>query len=318
MLLIKVITCMRRFRRFFSSVSCIIILGLVLNALPLMLNAQERYVTLGTGEVEKIILAPSHTLTITTNRSFSDMVVGNSDIADVFPLTDTSLYIQGMKSGFTNIAVYDEQKNLLGLFDIRVRRDFSELRYTINAAVPSADVEVSNINNRVRLSGTVKDAVDLNQVLAIAAQYSSDPIINSIRIRDAQQVMLKVRILEVERNSGRALGVNLTGTSASGNVSRTGNGLGGAGIPFGSFVGNLLEVAGVRVDFVINALEAKGLARRLANPSLVTVSGVEANFVVGGEVPISTVVTGENGSTASGTDFREYGVKLNLDRKSVV
>ncbi len=316
MILMKTITRMWAPRRFYSSLAYIIVLGIVITAMPLTLSAQERFyrdVTLATGGVEEITLAPGHTMTIATDRGFSDMVVGNPGVADVFPLTDSSLYIQGISSGFTNVAVYDEQKELLGIFNIRVRRDFSELTGSIQAAVPSANVDVENINNRVRLSGSVKDNVDLIKVLEVAAQYTEEPIINSIRIRDLQQVMLQVRILEVERNAGRALGVNLTGVSSSGNVSTTGRAAQGGSVqPFGSFVGNLLTVAGVRVDFVINALEEKGLARRLADPSLVTLSGVEANFVVGGEVPIQTVTTGENGSTTSGTDFREYGVRLNF------
>ncbi|MFC6639819.1 type II and III secretion system protein family protein [Sulfitobacter sediminilitoris] len=59
-------------------------------------------------------------------------------------------------------------------------------------------------------------------------------------------------------------------------------------------------------------MERKGLARRLANPKLTTTSGVEANFVVGGEVPISRPVFGESGNVAPQTDYREYGVKLNF------
>ncbi len=83
-------------------------------------------------------------------------------------------------------------------------------------------------------------------------------------------------------------------------------------MPFGSFIGELLTVGGVEIDFLINALEGKGLARRLANPKLVTTSGVEANFVVGGEVPIGRTVIADNGSAASETAYREYGVKLNF------
>ncbi|HEX9859436.1 MAG TPA: hypothetical protein VGA75_13840, partial [Paracoccaceae bacterium] len=54
------------------------------------------------------------------------------------------------------------------------------------------------------------------------------------------------------------------------------------------------------------------LARRLANPTLVTSNGVEANFVVGGEVPINTSVVAENGTVATETDYREFGVRLNF------
>lgn len=315
---------MKGIHQVFSSLAFITLLGIMLGASPSTATAQERNVILGTGEVEKIILAPGHTLTVRTNRAFNDMVIGNSDVADVFPLSDSSLYIQGIKSGFTNIAVYDENKNLLAVFDVRVRRNLSELSGSIKNAVPSSDVTVSNINDRVRLSGTVKDNVDLEQILAMAGQYSPDPVLNAIRVRDAQQVTLQVRVLEVERNSGRALGVGFEGNrvsvvdgeTVSVNKVRSGTafttGLLNGSVPFGTFVGGLLEVAGLQIDVVIQALEAKGVARRLANPSLTTVSGSEANFVVGGEVPITKAFTSENGSVATETAYREFGVKLNF------
>lgn len=105
--------------------------------------------------------------------------------------------------------------------------------------------------------------------------------------------------------------MNLTGTNAGQRRLTTGGSVSGD-TPFGSFVGNLLQIAGTQIDYVINVLEGRGLARRLANPTLVTTSGVEANFVVGGEVPISSAVTGENGTVATETDYREYGVRLNF------
>ena len=50
-------------------------------------------------------------------RRFADLVVGNSDVADVVPLTERSLYIQGKGSGSTNISIYGESKNLAMLVE---------------------------------------------------------------------------------------------------------------------------------------------------------------------------------------------------------
>lgn len=293
--------------------------------------AQQKHISIGNGEVTQVFVAPGKTLTISTNLRFSDLVVGSEQIADVVPISERSLYIQGVRSGFTNVSIYNNQKKLLGIIDVRVRLNFNELQQAIRSAVPSAQVTATNVNNRVRLSGLVKNAVDLRKVIEVAEQYSSEPVINSIRVRDAQQVLLKVRVLEVTRTAGRDLGINLSGVQA-GNVKfvtgssfqNTGAVVGGPsslipvynapsssnGLPFGTLIGQLLEVAGVRVDILINALEAKGLGRRLANPSLIAMSGTEATFNVGGEVPISTVVTGDNGNVATQTSYRPFGVIL--------
>ncbi|MGI9352872.1 MAG: type II and III secretion system protein family protein [Rhizobiaceae bacterium] len=294
--------------------------------------AQQQFVNLGNGNVSQVTVRPGKTLTIETDREFGDIIVGNPKVADVVPLSSRSLYVQGNGVGFTNISILDADKNLLGVIDVRVKIDFVELSRSIQAAVPSARVNATSVNNRIRLSGKVKDAVDMQKVLEIAEQYApgDSKIINSIRVKDAQQVQLQVRVLEVTRGNGRDLGVNLLGVSAGGVRFVTGESL-GVGVenraltptfgraqpqqnaePFGTFIGNLLEVAGYRVDVIINALEEKGLARRLANPTLVAVSGRDASFLAGGEVPISRTVTGQNGNVATETTYREFGVRLNF------
>lgn len=264
-------------------------------------------VVLGSSAVDPIEITPGFTMTVEVDKPYVDLVVGNPGVADVFPLTDRSVYIQGNAPGATNVALYNAQKELLGTIIVQVRVDFGELQEAINAAVPSSSVEVSNVNNRVRLSGEVRDNVDLGRVLDIANQYTAEgqPLVNAVRVTDPQQVQLDVRILEVSRTAGRDLGINLQSTEFNTAGSLTPN-----GTPFGSFVGNLLSVSGSDVDVVINALEIKGLARRLANPTLVTSNGIEAEFTVGGEVPISVAETDENGNVASETDYRDYGVKL--------
>ncbi len=297
----------------FAMLGLAVVLG---SALAVPASAQTRDITIGDGVVSKIEIAPSTTLTVRTNKPYADILIGDTSIIDAFPLTDSSLYIQARQNGLTNVTLYDSNKKLLEVLSVLVRTDFSELERAISRAVPSAQVDVLNVNNRIRLSGQVKNNVDERRVLEIASQFSSDPIVNALQVKSAQQVELDVRILEVERNSGRNLGVDLTGTrtNTGAPVFNT-NGAqftATSATPFGSVVGELLEVSGVQIDVVINALESKGLARRLANPKLVTTSGIEANFVVGGEVPIPEATINENGTAISGTDYREYGVRLNF------
>lgn len=302
------VTAMRlasKFHRWITTSSLIVSFAAALS-LSAPANAQARDIILDDGIVTELKIPRSTTLTIQTNIPFTDILIGDTGMVDVFPLTDTSLYIQAKSNGLTNVTLYDEEKRLLEVIAVRVLTDFSELERAIERAVPNSQVSVSNVNDRIRLSGNVRDNVDQFRILEIAQQFSGDPVINAMRVKSAQQVELDVRILEVERNSGRSLGVDLT--SSDGAFSTTG----GVAAPFGTVVGELLEVSGVDVDFVIDALETKGLARRLANPKLVTTSGIEANFVVGGEIPIQSASTDENGNVATTTDYREYGVRLNF------
>jgi len=269
-------------------------------------HAQEMWIDLGKGgPVEPVLLSAGHTVTINTDVPFVDILVGNPSVADVFPLSDMSVYVQGNAFGTTNVTFLGPDKKMLGTAILRVEIDTGDMQAAIDQAVPSARVDATNVNGRIRLSGSVKDNVDLERVLGIASQYTQESIINAVRVTDPQQVQLDVRILEVSRTAGRELGVNLSRKDSKTGVTPSNT-------PFGTFVGNILSIAGGDVNMVINALESKGLARRLANPTLVTTSGIEANFVVGGEIPITSAVTDENGNVATQTAYREYGVRLNF------
>ncbi|AWB49512.1 pilus assembly protein CpaC [Gemmobacter aquarius] len=274
-------------------------------AVPNAVHAQQsRFVTLGT-MVDPIVVTPGFTMTVEVDKPYTDLVVGNPGVADVFPLTDRSVYIQGNAPGATNVALYDASKKLIGSVIVQVRVDFGELQDAIDRAVPSANVEVSNVNNRIRLSGDVRDGLDLQRIVDIAQQYTAAdvPVVNSIRVVDPQQVQLDVRILEVNRDAGRSLGVQLAG----------GDFLGADVADVGTRISGVLRLAGNQVDVVINALEEKGLARRLANPQLVTSNGIEANFLVGGQVPITiNQPNADNTSSTPTTVFRDVGVKLSF------
>jgi pilus assembly protein CpaC len=138
-------------------------------------------------------------------------------------------------------------------------------------------------------------------------------------------VNLSVRILEAKRNAGRDLGVSLQGTNSSGNpIFGTGtaaSNVDGTGLAAGAAVGNLLSKSNpfaalitqvidsnIKVDLILQALEAKGVVRLLAEPNLTTISGETASFNAGGEVPIRSI--GTNGEVQ--VEFKQFGVNLNF------
>jgi pilus assembly protein CpaC len=298
------------------------------------------------------IASPAHTATVTvtlgktqdvrTDQNFVDITVGDPDVADVSPLTDHSLSILGKKIGTTRVTVYNEDKKPVGIFDIEVAYDISRLAIEIGHFT-GGGIQVSSINGRIMLSGTSPDAATLDKAVEIARQFGPDPI-NTVRVMQAQQVMLEVRFIEVDRNASRDLGVqwNMFGNSAVANVGsglpasqlpittpggafqQPGTTAGGpnvvptaltlspvtaAGVlsgtaPFGFLVGNLSN----RLQVAVNALETKGAARSLAEPNLVTLSGETASFLAGGQIPVPEV--GATGTPSFG--FQPYGVGLSF------
>jgi pilus assembly protein CpaC len=282
---------------------------------------------------------------VRTDTSFVEINVGDPEVADVNPLTDRSLSILGKKNGTTRVSVYAEGKKLIGVFDVEVVYDTSLLQNEISKRFPYAKLKVSAVNGRIMLSGSAPDAVTLDRAVTIAKQFGPD-VINTVSVLQPQQVMLEVRFVEVTRTAGRDLGLqwNVFGKRTLANVGNTilpdrlpvtkgGGGLfnqpgvtaGGPNVPtssvtispvavagvlsgsapFGVLVAQMLA-GGVRIDSIINALEQKGIARSLAEPNLVALSGDTASFLAGGEYPVP--VPGTLGTVT--IDYKRYGVGL--------
>lgn len=268
-------------------------------------RGSERMVEIvGKRQVSTITVTAGKSETVRTDKSFANVVIGDPDVADAVPLSDHSLSILGKKIGTTRVSVYLEGKTLAGVFDVEVSYDVSKLSTELAARFPSAHFKVSPVNGRIMLSGIAPDAVTLDKAMTIARQFGPD-VINAVRVAQPQQVMLEVRFVEASRTAGRDLGVqwkvvskNLTATIGNAAL-LSGN------APFGVVVGKLLG-NGVEVDPMINALEEQGLARRLAEPNLVTLSGETASFLAGGEIPIP--VSNSFGQVT--VDYKKYGVGL--------
>lgn len=244
--------------------------------------------------------------TLYIRQPFDEIVVGDQRIVEVYPLTNSSIYVQPLKGGISSVSFFTADKALLGSLTLQVQADLSDLQATIKQALPEAEVSVSQMPGRVKLSGVLTNQQDMDRVLALTQQYTTLTLVNAMRLGSAPQVQLDVRILELERQAGINLGINLNHSNVISNLGQLSL---ASGTPFGLLVSNILELSGSNLDMVIRALEIRGLAKRLANPKLVTTSGSTASFVAGGEIPINQSTTA-NGVTAAGTSYREYGVRL--------
>jgi pilus assembly protein CpaC len=293
--------------------------------------AQSQVINISDGQrTGKVTVAVGMSETLRVTEPFENVVVGNAEIADVAPLTDQSLYVLGRSIGTTNLAIYNVDSELIAVLDIEVTHDVRGMRDALTAALPAARIHIRTVGGRIMLQGTVPDAVVLDRAIAIARDFAGDNVTNALTVASPQQVMLEVRIIEASRNLGRDLGVNWRVDAGGFRFStlRPAHPLppepdepriiGGAPLvsgatPFGSLLSSFLA-GGAQVDVLIQALEAKGVARRLAEPNLVALSGQPASFHAGGEVPITTttVVEGQDGgvTTRPSVEFKRFGVLL--------
>jgi pilus assembly protein CpaC len=167
--------------------------------------------------VRHVVVTLHKSRTLKVDRPFSTTVIGSPEIADVLPMTDTTFYVQGKRVGTTNISVFDWERHLLAVVDLEVIPDTATLHSNIMATTGGGNINVTSANGQVVLSGEASDAVGAARAVEVAKGLSPNaPVINAMKISPSQQVMLKVRILEVDRSAGRDLGVKWFGGNRNG------------------------------------------------------------------------------------------------------
>ncbi len=271
--------------------------------------AQTINYDLSTTSVMRINLPVSQAVTVTISAPVGKVVSADPTIADAQPITASSLYLAGRSFGTTTVNLYSSTGAPVGLLAVEVGADTADMSRSIRDALPSSKVKVDTVNGRIRVGGTVPDQVSMQKVLDIVAQYGSPAVINTMTLNGGQQVNLEVRILEAQRDAGRQLGIEWGG-SIGGVSTSIGSGPQSPASDaksFSSFVTDVISGAtGISLRATINALEAKSLVRTLAEPNLTTLSGVDASFLAGGQVPIR--VADNNGNTT--LSYRDFGVRL--------
>ena len=261
----------------------------------------------------QVVLGNSETVRI--SLPFSEIVVGDPEIADVNPLTDQTLYVLGRKLGTTNVTLFDENKQLVAVIDIEVTHNLGGLRQTLKDMMPGSSIKVRSINGRVLLEGQVASAPAAARAMAIARDFAGGEVTNSLSIAANQQVNLEVRFVEVSRTAGKELGISWNMTDKNLNGFASGNDPPNVPpgvvnyLPFATIVANVLS-NGMSPDLLINALEQRNVARRLAEPNLTALSGETASFHAGGEVPVRVCVDEDDGTNTCSIEYKEFGVKL--------
>jgi len=261
------------------------------------------------------------------NEDATSVFVADPTIADVHVPSPRAVFVLGKKAGATTLYVLGANNKTLLQRTIVVARDMDALRAMVAARFPSMNLQLSTGNGSLQVSGQALNAADADAVVQSLTPYLADKevLINRMTVDRPQQVQLRVRITEVDRNVTQQLGINW---QAIGNA--TGNFFGGIysgrpiynltqQLPNGSFPVNLpsnnayslfgaFQTNNTNIQALVDALNQEGLITVLAEPSLVALSGQTASFLAGGEFPIP--VSQVNGAIS--VEFKQFGVKLDF------
>jgi pilus assembly protein CpaC len=240
----------------------------------------------------------------------SDVLVSQPTVVDAVIRSPQRVYLLGLTVGQTNAFFFDGSGRQILNLEIRVERDLDALTELINRLIPDARVTAEAVNDNIILKGSVASGVQAANAANIAGRFIGDPekVVTMVSIRDREQVMLKVRVVEMQRSLIKQLGFDPTGIAALSNatleatastiVSGATAGLAGS---FNKFFSD-----GSSLGISFQALERAGLVRTLAEPTLTAVSGETATFLAGGEFPIPV---GQAQGVIS-LEFKEFGVGL--------
>ena len=285
---------------------------------------------------QKMNLALDKAAIIELNADARDVLVSNPEIVDAVVRSPRRIFLLAMKAGQTNAFFFDSAGRQILSLDIHVERDTTDLQALLHTEMPDASIRLSSVNGSVLLSGTVTSAADATRAADLAGRYAGGPdkVVNMLKIAANEQVMLKVRVAEMQRQVAKQFGVDLAAAAVANGIplavstsnpfglaGRALNDLAGAtagqvcssgGNPLGSVisktnVGGSCYVHPNNVQGSFKAFEDIGLIHTLAEPNLTAVSGETAKFLAGGEFPVPASRDRDGNVTVS---FKQFGVGL--------
>lgn len=264
------------------------------------------------------------------SRNISQIVVSDDTIAELRSLRPGQFQVRAKQVGSTDLWVwYSDDPDHPVNYQLTVHQDLSDLIRRVDQMVPDAPPRVYPLSERLVVEGPVKDVETLERLAQVARIYDEN-FINLMTVEGDHQVQLQVVFAEVSRTGLRNLGIqggytlphygsdgladgvvsmlNLwsPGTTSGHELSRSYIG------PYYNATNSTdytfqaqIPLGSAKIIGMLTALEQSGLTKVLARPTLVALSGQQAEFLAGGEVPLA-YATDERVTI----DFKDYGIKL--------
>jgi len=311
-----------------ASLSCLMVVGASgavsaadtgLSAVPAIRIERE------VGAVRNLALETGQNRLLILTEPIGRVSVADPRVADLKVITPVQLLLTSRGVGTTDLTLWNKRDEPLVLA-LQVTRNLDRLKTQLAELFPEEKITVSTAGDLVVLSGEVSD-VRVPERAAEVAQLHAEKVANLIKVVGNQQVQLEVKFAEVSRASLRQLGINFFHQDAGGRfvagvanpgqapdgftaVPGTGSSLtpaiqGAAGAGFSLFFSGLPTFP---FSAILNILEQSGLAKTLAEPTLVALSGQEAKFLVGGEFPVPIA----SSLGAVSVVWKKFGIILNF------
>lgn len=282
----------------------------------------EAWVELSSNDHRNLSVTLYKSKVLAFKKDIAKVSIANPEIADIVVINPRQMYVLGKALGSTNILVIDENESLFSSINLEIRHDLNDLRQSLRRLLPRENIQVSSSQGSIVLTGIVSSIADIKSALSLAktlmpqskglaktkgdVQLKGGGVINLLKVRGSQQVMLEVQVAEISRQVLKSIDADFNLFGAKGSESAVDKIMNGQVNP--STTGLLASFTGknMMLSAVVNAAKEKGLAKVLSEPVLTTLSGQEARFISGGEFPVP--IPDSDGKV--GIVFKEYGVSL--------
>lgn len=274
---------------------------------------------------ELINLAKGGAQALTVDNEIGSVFISDAAIADYQIIDKKKVIVFGRDIGEATLMVFSEDGSTLLKRHLIINRSMVRIKQSISLQFPKADVDVYNIGDKVVLSGIVATEAERDGINILAGELLGkksidtdlewkssggsnnnsfkidymqkrrfEGLINNIEISSTKQINVKLSIAEVSHSLLENLGIQF---ASSGQTS-------------GVFVNTLGKFSSSDIVATITAINDNEVGQVLAEPNLSVISGESASFLVGGEMPITTVVNDQVNVT-----YKEFGVKLDMTAK---
>ncbi|PXW57464.1 type II and III secretion system protein family protein [Methylobacterium sp. B4] len=289
--------------------------------------------TIGPNEAavsRRVELSKGRSLIVDLPRDAKEVFVANPAVANAVVRSSRKLFLIGIDNGATSIFVMDADGRQIASLDVTIARDINILRQSLMQSLPGGRFDVKAVGDSLVLSGSVNSASEAQQAIDIANAFvgiaagasTRGAVINNLTIRNKDQVMIRVTVVEVARTVLKQFGISTTGNwsalnplGADGNflTNNTGFPLTGAYSPAGNALTASVRSGGFSLQATLRAFEQAGVSRILAEPTLTAISGEAAKFTAGGEIPVPSNCSVGSAASAACTvslTYKPYGVSL--------
>lgn len=265
-------------------------------------------------------------------KTAKSIFIASSGIADYQTLTNTKIMVFGKKTGSTSLYVLDGKENVIYSATVKVSHNVTELNALIHNEFPDALFNAESTAGKLFLKGQVPTPSMAEKIVRLSEGYVStlavsessegqqtgssqgaavatsastnktddDELINQLQVTMPNQVNLRIRIAEVSRKVSNKLGIKWGSQGfGTGTFAFLEN--------YGGKIGGVNPAGWADLSVIIDALATNGMMSVLAEPNLTAISGEEASFLVGGEIPLPLVYS----DTAS-VEYKSFGVQLDF------